>query len=224
MPIKYLVKIDRLAAWGLLASILAYFISGYGMTKGIIGASLAVKIHNEILPLLAVVFFTIHTSYAVHLALKRWRIWNLFTKFLLVLAYLIFVGGIIYLDKFYQRPTVVVPAAASNPVTSAVVSDEDDDNATQPSATAVKPATSAPGASAKPASNTFTLAQLAQYDGLNGNAPYVAVNGVVYDMTGIFGGGYHFGHKAGTDLTNAFLTKHIMSQITKYPVKGTITK
>ena len=30
---------------------------------------------------------------------------------------------------------------------------------------------------------TFTLAQLAQYDGQNGQPAYVAVDGVVYDVT-----------------------------------------
>ena len=54
--IKYLVKIDRLAAWGLLLTMLAYFISGYGMTKDLIPAEPALKLHNNLLPILAMVF------------------------------------------------------------------------------------------------------------------------------------------------------------------------
>lgn len=51
---------------------------------------------------------------------------------------------------------------------------------------------------------TFTLTQLAKYNGLNGQPAYVAVDGIVYDVSKIkqWSGGTHEGYEAGTDLTD----------------------
>jgi len=51
---------------------------------------------------------------------------------------------------------------------------------------------------------TFTLAELAKYNGKNGNRAYVAVKGKVYDVTDspLWPGGDHLGaHQPGADLT-----------------------
>jgi hypothetical protein len=96
----YLAKIDRVAAWTLLATMFLYFISGYGMTKGLINNTLAINLHNHWLPLILITSFSAHTCYAIHLALKRWRIWNQFTKILLFTVYVIFVGFFVYLNSF----------------------------------------------------------------------------------------------------------------------------
>lgn len=50
----------------------------------------------------------------------------------------------------------------------------------------------------------MTLTEIAKYDGQNGNAPYVVVNGLVYDQSGIepWKSGEHKGGKAGTDITD----------------------
>ena len=60
------------------------------------------------------------------------------------------------------------------------------------------------------ASREFTLADLANYDGKNGAAAYVAIDGTVYDVTGILGfeDGNHFGVKPGTDGTESFRQCH----------------
>lgn len=52
---------------------------------------------------------------------------------------------------------------------------------------------------------TFTVSELAKFDGQGGNKAYVAVDGKVYDVTGIeaWKGGEHQGNKAGQDLTEA---------------------
>lgn len=52
---------------------------------------------------------------------------------------------------------------------------------------------------------TFTVEELAKYDGKNGNKAYVAVDGKVYDVTDVeaWKGGEHQGNKAGQDLTEA---------------------
>ena len=82
---KILIKLDRFFAWVLFATMLLYFISGYGMTKGLIDANLATKLHISWLTYIILIAFTVHTSYAIHLALKRWRIWNAPAKILLFL-------------------------------------------------------------------------------------------------------------------------------------------
>lgn len=57
----------------------------------------------------------------------------------------------------------------------------------------------------------FTLEQLSQYDGKNGAPAYVAVNGVVYNVTDnrLWSGGNHFwGLSAGRDLSVEFASCH----------------
>ena len=100
---KYLVKIDRLSAWVLFICMILYFVSGYGMLKGIINPALAVKIHLNYLTYIAAVAFVIHTSYAISLAFKRWNIWNIFTKILLLLFYIVLVISLIWVDHFYVK-------------------------------------------------------------------------------------------------------------------------
>lgn len=54
---------------------------------------------------------------------------------------------------------------------------------------------------------TFTKEELAKFNGQNGQPAYVAVNGIVYDVTDskAWAGGKHHGHTAGQDLTDALL-------------------
>ncbi|WP_243110048.1 cytochrome b5 domain-containing protein [Clostridium sp. E02] len=57
----------------------------------------------------------------------------------------------------------------------------------------------------------FTLTELAQYNGKDGNPAYVAVNGVVYNVSNnrLWSGGSHFwGLTAGKDLTTEFAACH----------------
>ena len=52
----------------------------------------------------------------------------------------------------------------------------------------------------------FTLEELTQFDGSGDKPAYVAVDGIVYDISvnGAWGGGTHFGLYAGKDLTAQF--------------------
>lgn len=52
----------------------------------------------------------------------------------------------------------------------------------------------------------FNLEELSQYDGSDGRPAYVAVNGIVYDVSleSTWGGGTHFSLYAGKDLTSQF--------------------
>lgn len=73
----------------------------------------------------------------------------------------------------------------------------------------------------------FTLEELAVYNGTNGNPPYVAVNGTVYDMSSItlWSGGRHFGMVAGRDLSQQFTTCHqgITTRLEKLPIVGKVS-
>jgi predicted heme/steroid binding protein len=189
-----MIKISRLAAWVLSATVLLYFISGYGMAKGIIDKNLSINLHQNILPLITVTSFIIHVSISTKYAFMRWRIWNMATKIATITIFFLFYLLFICSQYFYQ------PAI--------------------PKITNMPPSESLNRNNNQQIQKTFTVSELAKYDGKNGNAAYVAVDGVVYDLTSIFINGEHFGHTAGQDLTNAFYTKHDKSQITKYPIVG----
>jgi predicted heme/steroid binding protein len=74
---------------------------------------------------------------------------------------------------------------------------------------------------------TFTLDELAQYDGKNGNDAYVAVDGLVYDVTNAakWQNGSHYGVQAGTDCTTAISrSPHGTSVLDGLPIVGTLTE
>lgn len=197
---KYLIKFDRLFAWILFASMFLFFISGYGMTKGIITNSLAIQIHNKILPPIAIAAFTIHAWYAIHLAFKRWQIWNVFTKIFLTLFFLGFVGYFGYLNYFYVEPTVESNSIAST-----------NDSASDDSSTVT---------TSEPTTKTFTSTELAKYDGKNGQPAYIAVDGKVYDVSSLFINGVHRGCYAGQDLSSEFHDEHSNSLLSGYEIVG----
>lgn len=74
----------------------------------------------------------------------------------------------------------------------------------------------------------FTLEELATYNGKNGNPPYVAINDIVYDMSGVelWKTGRHFGVTAGKDNTSVFMNCHQGStnRIEKLPIVGVLKK
>jgi predicted heme/steroid binding protein len=74
----------------------------------------------------------------------------------------------------------------------------------------------------------FTLEELATYDGANGRAAYVAVNGTVYDVSkeATWGGGTHFGLYAGKDLSTEFMGCHkgMIEMLNKLPKVGVLKK
>lgn len=74
----------------------------------------------------------------------------------------------------------------------------------------------------------FTLDELAEFDGKDGRAAYVAVDGLVYDFTelGRWSGGTHNGFEAGQDLTEALNTvsPHGERVLSRAPVVGELTE
>lgn len=74
---------------------------------------------------------------------------------------------------------------------------------------------------------TFKESELSMYNGKDGNPPYVAVNGIVYDVTNnaAWGGATHFGLVAGTDVTSQFASCHKGQQIlSKLKVVGKVVE
>lgn len=73
---------------------------------------------------------------------------------------------------------------------------------------------------------TFTPEELKAYNGEGNQPAYVAVNGVVYDVSRRIGwaGGTHFGLYAGNDLTSQFMACHggITAIIEQLPVVGVL--
>ena len=70
----------------------------------------------------------------------------------------------------------------------------------------------------------LTLAELAQYNGKDGNPAYVAVDGIIYDVTDLpkWKNGEHNGYTAGQDLTDIIKNKspHGLAKLEGVPVVG----
>lgn len=71
----------------------------------------------------------------------------------------------------------------------------------------------------------FTLSELAQFDGTNGKPAYVAINGIVYDVSNNskWSGGTHHGLTAGRDLSSQFEGCHgVSNKLDKLPKVGVL--
>lgn len=69
----------------------------------------------------------------------------------------------------------------------------------------------------------FTLSELAQYDGTMGKPAYVAVYGIVYDVSNnpTWSRATHYGLTAGKDLSSEFESCHgVESKLAKLPKVG----
>ncbi len=77
------------------------------------------------------------------------------------------------------------------------------------------------------ADKVFTLEELAMYNGQDGMAAYIALNGVVYDVSAVpqWMEGMHGQQMAGTDITEAFTTVgHNDDRYKELPVVGTLAE
>lgn len=72
----------------------------------------------------------------------------------------------------------------------------------------------------------FTLEELAQYNGRQGRPAYVAVNGIVYDVSGhsTWGRGFHYDMVPGTDVTEHYRRCHGHSILERLNIIGRLVK
>lgn len=73
---------------------------------------------------------------------------------------------------------------------------------------------------------TFTAEQLAEYNGQNGKSAYIAVEGVVYDVSDVpaWHNGRHHGNLAGHDVSAAIKRSlHMEKVLDELPVVGKFT-
>jgi predicted heme/steroid binding protein len=82
------------------------------------------------------------------------------------------------------------------------------------------PSSPSPTAQTQIPTKTFTLEELAQYNGKNGQPAYLAVDSLVYDLSSVFKEGTHYQHLAGKELTADFYSAHVKSDLQNYPVVG----
>ena len=78
-------------------------------------------------------------------------------------------------------------------------------------------ATTANTTQSKSSQKTFTLSELAQFDGKNGACGYIAIKGTVYDVTNVqlLKDGKHHGVVPGSDVTGLFVHKQaILNRLT----------
>jgi len=208
-----LVKLDRLAAWILFFAIITYAITGYGMTRGFIDDEISRSWHLAWLGVIGLISFVIHTSWAIHLFFCRKNIWNRTTKFCLAFFYILMIAFFLYLHFFYTKPVfenqVTQNFSYLNVSASSSVGINNDAASSKASTTA---------------SVIFSKSSLAKYNGLNGQPAYVAVDGLVYDMTNVFRNGKHHGYMAGQDLSQAFYSEHPASYLNSYPIVGSYSR
>ena len=72
----------------------------------------------------------------------------------------------------------------------------------------------------------FTIQELAQFNGKNGNPAYVGYKGKVYDVTESYqwGDGDHLGHEAGRDLSDQMeIAPHAEDVMERMKVIGELT-
>lgn len=72
----------------------------------------------------------------------------------------------------------------------------------------------------------LTLDELAEFDGKDGSPAYIAVDGIIYDVTdsSMWAAGEHNGFEAGKDLTEEIkdVSPHGVSVLDRIPVVGKI--
>ena len=72
---------------------------------------------------------------------------------------------------------------------------------------------------------SLTLSELAEYDGKDGNPAYVAVDGVIYDVSdsNLWTNGDHNGFEAGRDLSEGIKSSpHGVAILSRMPIVGEI--
>ena len=121
---------------------------------------------------------------------------------------------------------LLAACGTSSPSQASVSSSSATANSAVASDSSATSATASDSASASTGLKEFTVDELAKYDGQNGNPAYVAVDGNVYDVSGVgvWKDGNHFGkYFAGRDLSKEILlSPHGKSKLSEVPLVGTL--
>ena len=76
----------------------------------------------------------------------------------------------------------------------------------------------------EPEELVLTIEELSEFDGMDGKPAYIAVDGVIYDVTNVepWKGATHNGFSAGQDLTQEIKTisPHGVSKLKEVPIVG----
>lgn len=124
-----------------------------------------------------------------------------------------------------EEPEIEEPDSETSTEESSEESDESDSEETDESdeSTGEESESSDTSTEESSDSSVFTAQTLAYYDGQEGRPAYVAVNGVVYDVTSSsrWRDGAHNGFQAGRDLTRQFNNQHGDSRLDRFPIVGT---
>ncbi len=210
------VKIERVIVWILLAFLILYMISGYGLTRGLVSHPLVWDLHAQWLPLIIVIAFALYVGLALRSMLIRRRTWNAISKTVLVLACLILLGFFVYVELCHRKE----PREESDPAEETLPIEEE----TVPVEEDLLIGIASEPDEEENGLPVFTLEELSSYDGKDGRPAYVAVDGIVYDNTEVFKGGKHYSHFAGKDLTEEFYSYHIIEELEGYSVVGRLAE
>jgi predicted heme/steroid binding protein len=194
---KWTLKADRIVVWVLLVGFVSFMVSGYALTQGWLNTAVVRFIHVRLLPIPIGLVFAYHSGYAIHTLLKRRRWWTVAGKVALGSYAVIVSLGLLSLDWAAKAATASTQRTSGGTTSAKQQADQ-----------SVK---------------RYSAQDLAQYDGQNGRPAYVAIHGVVYDVSTLYRGGNHFGCWAGKDVSQGFSRKHPMSLVRLYPKVGVLT-
>ena len=110
-----MVTLDRIAAWTLLVVALLFGVSGYGMTRGIIDPAVARALHLHWLVPVGLLALIVHASWAIRLALRRWRCPRLLARATLVTGAGVLALSFAHLQFACQPARAARSAAAQRP-------------------------------------------------------------------------------------------------------------
>jgi len=147
------------------------------------------------------VAFIVHTGWGIHMAFKRWGWWNRFSMILLIVIYVALASFFIYVDRL-GGSSAPQKAGMAGQGTMTTVSNTVTDNSSQ---------------------KIFSVKELSSFDGKGGRPAYVAVNGVVYDLSSVFKDGSHAGYEAGMDQSEAFHAQHYSEILKQFKMVGALS-
>jgi len=99
---KLMTKINRISAWILMVCFILFAVTGLDIQSRVLIPQESSLIHFRYLFLPAQTVFTLHSSFEIYLALKRWNWWNNAGKTIMTIYVLMNLGLIaFYVSTFF---------------------------------------------------------------------------------------------------------------------------